>query len=399
MPVALLWNSVLLPRPATPAASPYPERINGGSEATAASCGPWASAINKRVRPIAGPRGNIPGQIAPGLREMSDRKIILVVDGEPAIRDMVAEYLTGMGHDVRSAGDADAMRRELAAAPVDLVLLDANVASGSTLELVGELRQRPGLGVVVLTGEQQAEDRIRSLEAGADDYVPKPINWREMAARVQAVLRRLPAAKPAADTDGDAARLRLLTLSRSLRRDATILFADVEGYTRMVRADEAGTLRLLGRYLKEVIAPTLAAQGGRLVKTIGDGLFAEMPTADAAIAAAIAIQGELELRNRALPPAGRMRFRIGIHHAAVIAVDGGDLFGDGVNVAARLQALAPAGGVLISDAVRALVADDARFRLVDLGPQRLKNIAEPVGAFRVDPALAPPPTIRPVRVR
>lgn len=341
-----------------------------------------------------------PGQIAPGFKDMSDRKTILVVDAEPAIRDMIAEYLTGMGHDVRAAGDPAAMRQELAAAPVDLVLLDAAVAGGGgALDLVGELRQRSGLGVVVVTGEAQVEERIRSLEAGADDYVTKPINWREMAARVQAVLRRLPAAKPAPDADGDAARLRLLTLSRSLRRDTTILFADVEGYTRMVRADEAGTLRLLGRYLKEVIAPTIAAQAGRLVKTIGDGLFAEMPSADAAIGAALAIQRELELRNRALPPAGRMRFRIGIHHAAVIAVDGGDLFGDGVNVAARLQALAPAGGVLISETVRAFVADDARFSLVDLGPQRLKNIAEPVRAFRVEPAAAPPPTIRPVRVR
>lgn len=330
---------------------------------------------------------------------MSDRRTILVVDSTQTIRDMVVEYLTGLGHAVRGAGDADAMRLVLAETPVDLVILDCTASGGHTLDLVPELRQRRGLGVIVVTDQAQEEERVRSLEVGADDNVTKPFNWRELAARVQAVLRRVAVPSANREADDDAARMRLLTLSRSLRRDATVLFADVEGYTRMVRADEAGTLRLLGRYLKDVIAPTLAAHGGRLVKTIGDGLFAEMPAAAAAIAAALDIQRELDLRNRALPPQARMRFRIAIHHAPVIAVDGGDLFGDGVNVAARLQALAPPGGVLVSDAVRAILAGDVPYRLVDLGPQRLKNITEPVRAYRVDAPIAAPQGIKPIRVR
>lgn len=328
---------------------------------------------------------------------MSDRKTILVVDSDVTAREMIVEYLTGMGHAVNAADGADEMRRQLAAGPVDLVLLDCTVANGCAFDLVPDLAQRPGLGLMVITAADQEEERVRSLELGADDFVTKPIIWRELAARVQAVLRRMAAVPPPREPDSDAARMRLLTLSRSLRRDATILFADVEGYTRMVRADESGTLRLLGRYLKDVIAPTLAAHGGRLVKTIGDGLFADMPGADAAITAALAIQRELELRNRALPPEARMRFRIAIHHAPVIAVDGGDLFGDGVNVAARLQALAPAGGVLISEAVRAIAGVASSWRLVDLGPQRLKNVGDPVRAYRVDPPMPTP--VRPIRVR
>jgi Adenylate cyclase, family 3 (some proteins contain HAMP domain) len=329
---------------------------------------------------------------------MSDRKTILVVDSEAAPREMIVEYLSGLGHVVSGTDDAEGMRRHLATGPVDVVLLDCTAANGGAFDLVPDLAQRPGLGLIVITAADQEEERVRSLELGADDFVSKPIVWRELAARVQAVLRRLSVAPPPPEPDSDSARMRLLTLSRSLRRDATILFADVEGYTRMVRADEAGTLRLLGRYLKDVIAPTLAGHGGRLVKTIGDGLFADMPGADAAITAALAIQRELDLRNRALPPEARMRFRIAIHHAPVIAVDGGDLFGDGVNVAARLQALAPAGGVLISEAVRAIAGvASASWRLVDLGPQRLKNVGDPVRAFRVDPPLPTP--VRPIRVR
>lgn len=332
---------------------------------------------------------------------MSDRKTILVVDNEVNDREVVVEYLTGVGYDVLAASDADGMWQTLAEAAVDLILLDCTAPGSCALSLLPELLQKQGLGVIAVTGLAQEEERIRSLEVGADDYVTKPFNWRELAARVQAVLRRRALAPTQRVAEDDAAKMRLLTLSRSLRRDATILFADVEGYTRMIRADEAGTLRLLGRYLKEVIAPTLNAHGGRLVKTLGDGLFAEMAGARPAVAAALAIQEQLDGRNRALPPHGRMRFRIAIHHAAIIAVDGGDLFGDGVNVAARLQALAPVGGVLISEAVRLILAGDASFNLVDLGPQRLKNIVEPVRAFQVATAAATTAKtgIKPIRVR
>lgn len=330
---------------------------------------------------------------------MSERKTILVVDDDQAVREMIVEYLNGAGFMVVAAADVDGMRQQLTQHRVDLVLLDRTMPSGDALELVPELRQRQGLGIILVTALAEEEERVRGLEVGADDYIIKPFNWRELTARVQAVIRRTGEAGHRRPADTGTERMRLLTLSRSLRRDATILFGDVEGYTRMVRADESGTLRLLGRYLKEVIAPTLAAHGGRLVKTIGDGLFAELSEAAAAVDAALDIQKQLDQRNKALPPHGRMRFRIAIHHAPVIAVDGGDLFGDGVNVAARLQAFAPPGGVLISESVRALLGPNALYKLVDVGLQRMKNISEPIRAFRVDPASSPQPAIKPVRVR
>ncbi len=332
---------------------------------------------------------------------VSDRKTILVVDDDHDVREMIVEYLTGAGYRVLAAPDPDGMRHHLSQTHIDLVLLDRTMPGGDALDLVPELRQRSGLGVILVTALAQEEERVRGLELGADDYVTKPFNWRELSARVQAVLRRLAAAHPRSEAESDTAKMQLLTLSRSLRRNATILFADVEGYTRMVRADEAGTLRVLGRYLKEVIAPTLAAHGGRLVKTLGDGLFADMADAAEAIAGALAIQRELDRRNIALPPANRLRFRIAIHHAPVIVVDGGDLFGDGVNVAARLQAFAPPGGVLISEPVRQILTTSTAYRLVDLGLQQMKNIIEPIRVFLVDPSPAstPTPRIKVIRVR
>lgn len=166
------------------------------------------------------------------------------------------------------------------------------------------------------------------------------------------------------------------------RRLAAILAADVAGYSRLVSADEEGTLRQFAGHLREVIEPAVDEHGGRVFKTTGDGLLVEFASAVSALRCAIAIQEGVTERNRPVLPDIRLEFRIGIHTADVV-IEAGDIFGDGVNVAARLEAMADPGGICVS----ARVQEDTHGRLEvgfdDLGEQRLKNIPRPVRAYRV----------------
>jgi adenylate cyclase len=167
------------------------------------------------------------------------------------------------------------------------------------------------------------------------------------------------------------------------RRLAAILVADVAGYSRLMGADEVGTFRSLQAHLREVIDPTIAARGGRIVKTAGDGLLVEFPSAVEAVACAIAIQQALLLRNVAVPPGERLMFRIGINVGDVI-VKGTDIFGDGVNVAARLESICEPGGLCISRSVRDQVRDRLPVTFNDLGEHAVKNIARKVRVFALE---------------
>jgi adenylate cyclase len=171
--------------------------------------------------------------------------------------------------------------------------------------------------------------------------------------------------------------------STGSRRLAAILIADVVGFSRHMERDDAGTLARLRAIRGEIVDPAIAANDGRIVKTTGDGLLAEFSSADASLRCAVAIQRALADRNALLPADDRIELRIGINLGDVIA-EGDDIFGDGVNVAARLEALAPPGGICVSQAVRDQVHGSLDIAFVDVGEQRVKNIERPIGAFTVD---------------
>ena len=165
------------------------------------------------------------------------------------------------------------------------------------------------------------------------------------------------------------------------RRLCSVVSGDVFGYSRLMADDEAETVRTLGHYREEV--QLLVGQfRGRLVDFAGDNFLAEFRTATDALNCSLEIHRVLEARNAALPVSRRMHFRIGIHLSEV-TVEENRLFGDGVNIAARLEALAEPGGVCISAAVRDQVKRDGSLELEDLGTRELKNIPDPVHAFRV----------------
>jgi class 3 adenylate cyclase/TolB-like protein/Flp pilus assembly protein TadD len=190
------------------------------------------------------------------------------------------------------------------------------------------------------------------------------VNWR--------------AAKP--DHKLDRSREKIVSKQPVERRLAAIMAADVVGYSRLMGADEVGTLRLLKAHRRELIDPAIAGHRGRIVKTTGDGMLVQFPSVVDAVACAVAVQRSMVSRNAEAPEDKRIVFRIGINVGDII-IDDDDIFGDGVNIAARLESLCEPGGLCISRAVNEQIRDKLALSFVDLGEHTVKNIARAVGVF------------------
>lgn len=169
--------------------------------------------------------------------------------------------------------------------------------------------------------------------------------------------------------------------TRLSRKLAAILYTDVAGYSRLTGEDEEGTHRRLSEYL-DLISAMITQHQGRVVHYAGDAVLADFDTATSALSCAASIQQELAIRNDNLPHERKVQFRIGVNLGEVI-VDRDDIYGDGVNIAARLEGLAEPGGICISEAVRTAVGKKLPFSYESLGAQRVKNIATPIRAYRV----------------
>jgi adenylate cyclase len=166
------------------------------------------------------------------------------------------------------------------------------------------------------------------------------------------------------------------------RRLAAILAVDVAGYSRLMGADEEGTHERLKAHFAELVHPKVAEHRGRVVKNTGDGLLSEFPSVVDAVRCALEVQREMIARNAATPAGHRIEFRMGINVGDII-IEASDIFGDGVNIAARLEALAEPGGICLSAAAHEQVRDRLDLAFDDLGEQQVKNIARPVRTYRV----------------
>jgi class 3 adenylate cyclase/pimeloyl-ACP methyl ester carboxylesterase len=171
-----------------------------------------------------------------------------------------------------------------------------------------------------------------------------------------------------------------LASERVERRLAAILVADIDGYSRLMGGDEVGTLSALKAHRRDLIDPAIAAHHGRIVKTTGDGMLVEFPSVVDAVGCAVAVQRGMASRNAGAPADKRIVFRVGINVGDII-IDGDDIFGDGVNIAARLQTLCEPGGLCISRTANDQIRDKLSLAFADLGEQIVKNIARAVGVF------------------
>src|SRR6516165_1514510 len=166
----------------------------------------------------------------------------------------------------------------------------------------------------------------------------------------------------------------------STRRLAAILAADVAGYSRLMGVDEEGTLAALKAILRELGDPKVKEHRGRIVKTTGDGLLIEFASVIDAVRCAVEVQQAMAERNTHVPKARRIEFRMGINLGDIIR-DGRDIYGDDVNIAARLEALAEPGKVCISGTVRDHIGDRLPYAFEDMGEQSVKNIVRPIRVY------------------
>src|ERR1700716_4043086 len=164
------------------------------------------------------------------------------------------------------------------------------------------------------------------------------------------------------------------------RRLAAILAADVVGYSRLMGTDEIGTITSLKSHRRELVDPSIAEHRGRIVKTTGDGMLVEFASVVDAVSCSVHIQRSMVRRNVTVPAEKQIVFRIGINVGDII-IDGDDIYGDGVNIAARLETLCDPGGVWISRAANDQVRDKLSLAFAALGEQAVKNIARAVGVF------------------
>jgi adenylate cyclase len=182
------------------------------------------------------------------------------------------------------------------------------------------------------------------------------------------------------------------------RKLAAILVVDVVGYSRLAGADEDRTLARLRGLRSDLIDPAIAAHRGRIVKRTGDGSIIEFRSVVDAVRCAVEVQAGMVERNAGVPPERRIEFRIGIHLGDVVEETDGDLMGDGVNIAARLEGIAKPGAICVSDDAYRQVKGRLDLAVTDLGPTQLKNIAEPIRVYSLDVGQSARPNPAPTSV-
>jgi len=297
-------------------------------------------------------------------------KNILLIDDDEKLRSLVTEYLEGYGFHISTFPDGNAILRNIQTTAPDIVILDIMLPGKNGLEVLKDIRRESTVPVIMLTARGEDADRIVGLELGADDYLPKPFNPRELLARVNAVIRRAPPG-----TQDQAAGL---SMQRQLK---ALMSADVKDYSRLMESDELSTIQQLNRH-RDLIFGHVREFRGRVVDSPGDNILAEFGSVVDAVQCATRIQGDLRAQNAGLPPERRMEFRIGINLGDVV-LDRGRIYGDGVNIAARIEKLAPPGGVCISGTVYDQVENKLPLRFEYLGEKSVKNILRPVRAYQV----------------
>ena len=300
---------------------------------------------------------------------------VLLVDDDEKLRKLVTEYLEGYGFHVKTLPDGFLVLETIHKESPDIVILDIMLPGKDGLDVLKEIRAESSVPVIMLTARGEDADRIVGLELGADDYLPKPFNPRELLARTKAVIRRISFEDK---SERDAKERASKQMQRQLR---AILSADVKGYSRLMAQDEMWTINTLNVY-RDLIASRVQRHLGRVVDSPGDNILADFGSVLHAVQCAVEIQRELELKNAGLPGQRKMEFRIGINLGDVV-LEKGKIYGDGVNIAARIERLAQAGGICISGTVYDQVENRLPFSYEYLGEKSVKNIEKPVRVYQV----------------
>jgi len=300
---------------------------------------------------------------------------VLLVDDDEKLRKLVTEYLEGYGFQVKILSDGLLVRRTIHKESPDIVILDIMLPGKDGLDVLKEIRAESSVPVIMLTARGEDADRIVGLELGADDYLPKPFNPRELLARMKAVIRRL-------SFEGRGERGERSPVSQQVRRELRAIFsADVKGYNRLMAEDEMWTIYTLNAY-RDLIASRVHSHMGRVVDSPGDNILAEFGSVLNAVQCAVEIQKELAVQNADFPGKQKMEFRIGINLGDVV-LEKGKIYGDGVNIAARIERLAEAGGICVSGTVYDQIENRLPLSYNYLGEKSVKNITKLIRVYQV----------------
>ena len=300
---------------------------------------------------------------------------VLLVDDDEKLRKLVTEYLEGYGFQVRALSDGLQALKTIHKESPDIVILDIMLPGKDGLDVLKEIRAESSVPVIMLTARGEDADRIVGLELGADDYLPKPFNPRELVARMKAVTRRLSFEERDEPVEKEWASQ---PMQRQLR---AILSADVKEYSRLMAQDEMWTINTLKVY-RDLITSRVRRHLGRVVDSPGDNILADFGSVIDAVQCAVEIQKELEVKNADLPVQRKMEFRIGINLGDVV-LEKGKIYGDGVNIAARIERLAQAGGICISGTVYDQIENRLPLTYNYLGEKSVKNITKPIRVYQV----------------
>ncbi len=264
--------------------------------------------------------------------------------------------------------------------PVDVVVSDVMMPGLNGLDILAAAKLRsPDIQVVLITGYGSRDIAAAASEGGAFAYLEKPLDLDRLVHTVQAARQRAAQLARAEPARGETGATRRPAVQRRL---AALLNADIEGYSRLMHADEAGTVGRLTA-CRRLIATLVAQYQGRVVDAVGDNLLAEFASAVDAVQCGVAIQRQLAAEDAGRAREDRIVLRIGINVGDVL-VDGGRLYGNAINVTARLQSLAEGGGICISGVVHEFVKAKLALTFEPLGAHTFKNIDEPVSVYRVD---------------
>ncbi len=295
---------------------------------------------------------------------------ILVVEDDPAVAFGLVELLKSENHDVVHCANGEDALLEADRQPPDLILLDIALPGMNGYDVCRRLRDANFVHpVIMLSARSQPVDRVVGLEVGADDYMTKPFNGRELTARVSAHLRTVERLQSARSPRGE--RRHLLA----------VMFTDISGYSRIMHEDEILGVRLLREH-NTIMRDAIEQHEGTVVEIIGDAFLARFESAVDAVNSAVHALEQLAARNAGLPDHEQIQVRIGIHLGDVLDY-GDNLKGDTVNIAARIQQLAQPGALCISDDVYNVITRKIRYEFTDLGEQMLKNISNPLRVWKV----------------
>jgi DNA-binding response OmpR family regulator len=303
------------------------------------------------------------------------KRKILVVEDDPVVARGLKSLLEGENYSVKLASTGAGAVAATEAFSPDLVLLDVNLPEMSGIEVCRQVRaQGFARTIVLLTAQREQVDKIIGLEAGADDYVTKPFDSRELLARIRAHVRaseRVP---------GEAAERHP---SEGKRRLLSIMFTDIKGYSKMMNKDERLALVLLHVH-NGVVSKAVKQFDGRVVEIIGDAFMISFESALMATECALAILRSFHTRNMKKRSAEQIHIRIGIHLGDVLEIEG-KLRGDAVNIAARLQQAATPDHILVSQSVYEIVCGRAKATMTKVGTRKVKNIRQALTLYRLSP--------------